>query len=190
MKANREKFSNAMKTMHSAFLFVLLGLTFSTVLAQTHMPVSSITQGSLDQYRDQYHQSPVCTRDELTLWSCETSKRVFSLCSSQSATRTTGYLQYRASTAGKVTFTYPATKVPPLGLFKYESYPNGNASIEFTNKSYQYSLMDPLRDKSSIVVTTPGASGKETEIACGPNQTLQGNYTMRLMHDFGIWTDD
>jgi len=179
-----------MKNMGSAVLLLVLGLTSSTVLAQAHTPVSSITQASLDQYRDQYHQSPVCTKDELTLWSCETNKRVFSLCSSQTATRTKGYLQYRASTAGKVTFTYPATKVSPLGLFKYESYPNGNASIEFTNNGYHYSLMDPLRDRSSIVVTAPGASGKETEIACGPNQTLQGNYTMRLMHDFGIWTDN
>ena len=160
------------------------------MLAQAHTPVASITQATLDQYRDQYGQSPICTKDELTLWSCETGKRVFSLCSSQTATRTTGYLQYRASSAGKVTFTYPATKVPPLGLFKYDSYPNGNASIEFTNKGYHYSLVDQLRDRSSIVVSTPGASEKETEITCGPNQTLQVNYTMRLMHDFGVWADD
>ena len=163
----------------------------STVLAQAHTPVPSITQATLDQYRDQYDQSPVCTKDELTLWHCETNKRVFSLCSSQTATRTTGYLQYRASTAGKVTLTYPAAKVPPLGLFKYDSTSNGNASIEFTNEGYRYSLLDPLRDKSFIVVTAPGASGKKTEIACtGPNQTLQLNYTLRLMHEFGISADD
>jgi len=182
--------AKAMKNIRSAVLFLVLGLSSSTVLAQAHTPVPSITQATLGQYRDQYGQSPICTKDELTLWSCEISKRVFSLCSSQTATRTTGYLQYRASTAGKVTFTYPATKVPPRGLFKYDSYPNGNASIEFTNKGYRYSLVDPLRDKSSIVVSAPGASGKETEIACGPNQTLQVNYTMRLMHDFGVWIDE
>lgn len=50
--------------------------------------------------------------------------------------------------------------------------------------------MDPLRDRSSIEVQAPGPSGKRTTIACGANQTLQVNYTMRLMHDFGIRTDD
>jgi len=150
----------------------------------------SITDATLAQYRDMYQQSPLCTKAEITLWSCETRKRIFSLCSSPVVTRTTGYLQYRASNGGKVTFAYPAIKTPPRGLFKYNSFGNGDASIEFTNNGYHYSLVDPLRNKSSIVVSAPGAAGKETEIACGPNQTLQVNYTMRLMYDSGLWEGD
>lgn len=144
----------------------------------------------LDQYRGEYHQSPLCSKDEITLWSCQTNKRVFSLCSSQGVTRTRGYLQYRASNAGKVTFAYPATKAPPLGLFKFNSSPNGDASVDFTNNGYDYSLVDPLRGNSSILVSAPGSSGKTTEIACGGNQTLQVNYTLRLMYDSGVWTGD
>jgi hypothetical protein len=153
-------------------------------------PVSNIRTATLDQYRDQYGHSPLCTGDEITLWSCETKTRVFSLCSSPSAARGTGYLQYRASSAGKLTLVYPATKTAPAGLFKYSSYGNGNASVEFSNSGYHYNLFDDLRGKSSIVVTAPGASAKSTEISCGPNQTLQGNYTMRLMADFGLYKDD
>lgn len=179
--------SAVIKNTSSAPLFLALGLTTSTVLAQAGAPVSSITDATLDQYRDMYQQSPLCTKAEITLWSCETRKRVFSLCSSPVVTRTTGYLQYRVSDAGKLTFAYPATKIPPLGLFKYNSFGNGNASIEFTNNGYHYRLQDPLRDRSSIVVSAPGASGKETKISCGPNQTLQVNYTMRLMYDSGVW---
>jgi hypothetical protein len=141
--------------------FLILGLATSAVLAQAHEPIASITNATWNQYRDQYQQSPICSKDEITLWTCETNKRVFSLCSSRVVTRTTGYLQY--------------------------SDANGDASLEFTNNGYNYSLVDPLRGSSSIAVSTPGSSGKTTEIACGGNQTLQVNYTMRPMYDSGIW---
>ena len=174
--------------MRSACLFPALGLCASTALAQA--PVSSITQATLEQYRDQYGQSPVCAKEEITLWRCTTKRREFALCSSPTVTRATGYLQYRVADAGKLSFVYPAKKAPPLGLFKYDSYPNGDASLEFTNQGYRYSLVDSLREQSVIFVAAPGPSGKETKITCGPNQTLQVNYTMRLMHDAGVWTDD
>jgi hypothetical protein len=99
-------------------------------------------------------------------------------------------LQYRASSAGKVTFTYPAAKTSPRGLFNYITFPNGDASVEFSNNGYRYSLIDPLRDHSSILIAAPGASGKPTRITCGANQTLQVNYTIRLMRDFGLSESD
>ena len=179
-----------MKQSLSAFLVLAFGLTASPVRAQSHTPVPSITHADFEQYRGEYGHSPLCTKEEITLWSCERNQRVYSLCSSQTASPSTGYLQYRAASAGKVTFIYPATKVPPLGLFKYVSSPNGDASIDFTNKGYAYSLGDPLRGKSMITVAAVGALEKATEIACGPNQTLQVNYTMRLMDEFGVWNHD
>ena len=182
--------ANAMKNATSAFLLLAFGPTTSTVLAQAHTPVPSITSATLDKYRGEYRQSALCSKDEITLWRCETTKRVFSLCSSQVGTRTTGYLQYRVSNAGKVTFTYPRIKAPPMGLFKYESFANGDASVEFTNNGYNYGLIDPLQGNSFILVSMPGSSEKTTEIACGANQTLQVNYTMRLMYDFGVWSGD
>lgn len=179
-----------MKNITTDLLFLVLALTTSTVLAQANKPAASITEAALDQYRGNYLESPLCSKDEITLWTCETNKRIFSLCSSPVASRTTGYLQYRASNHGKVKFAYPAVKAPPLGLFKYNSFANGDASVEFTNNGFNYSLLDPLRGEASILVLAPGASGKATEIACGVNQTLQVNYTMRLMYDFGLWEGD
>ena len=173
---------------HPALPLLVLASVASSAFAQGAAPADPIATATLKDYLDMYSHSPLCTRDELTLWRCETKKKEFALCASPSITRTTGYLQYRATDAGKVVFAYPATRRPPLGLFKY--YANGNASIEFTNDGYEYVLSDPLRDRSSITVTAPGAHGRETTIACGPNQTLQVNYTMRLMRDAGISDGD
>ncbi|WP_254461317.1 hypothetical protein [Xanthomonas sacchari] len=157
--------------------------------ARASEPLPSITRATLKDSESEYQHSPLCDKVELTLWTCQTRKRVFSLCSSKVVNRTSGYLQYRASEAGKLVLQYPAEKTPPAGLFTYSTFPNGNASIEFSNAGYRYSLLDPLRSGSSILVSPPGTSEKATEIACGPNQTFQLNYTMRLMYDAGVWVD-
>jgi hypothetical protein len=167
----------------------LLALTSMSALGEAHTPVDSITTATWEQYHAEYWPSSLCGEDELTLWSCEAGKRVYALCSSRIVTRTSGYLQYRASRHGKLEFTYPKQKKPPLGSFTYQSFGNGNASIEFSNGGYQYTLFDPLREASSILVTPPSGQGKQIEIACDGNQTLQLNYTMRLMYDAGIWSD-
>ncbi|MBB6368860.1 hypothetical protein FHR56_004041 [Xanthomonas sacchari] len=175
------------KTMAGiAMTAALLGLPLAAPASE---PVSSITKATLQESDSEYQHSPLCEKEELTLWTCQTRKRVFSLCSSKLVNRTSGYLQYRASEGGKLVLHYPAEKKPPTGFFSYRSFLNGNASIEFSNGGYRYSLFDPLRSASSISVSGPGASDKTTQIACGPNQTLQLNYTMRLMYDSGIWAD-
>ncbi|MXV13027.1 hypothetical protein DYQ93_18595 [Xanthomonas sp. LMG 8992] len=158
-------------------------------MAQASEPGLSITQATLKESEREYQHSPLCTKEELTLWTCQTRKRAFSLCSSKVVNRTSGYLQYRASEGGKLMLQYPAEKKLPTGLFSYRSFLNGNASIEFSNGGYRYSLFDPLRSASSISVSGLGATDKTTQIACGPNQTLQLNYTMRLMYDSGVWAD-
>ncbi|WOS41258.1 hypothetical protein [Xanthomonas rydalmerensis] len=178
-----------MKHVLLAFSPVALAFFAPLSIAQASEPGPSITQATLQDSESEYQHSPLCTKEELTLWTCQTRKRVFSLCSSKVVNRTSGYLQYRASDGGKLVMQYPADKKPPTGLFTYTSFLNGNASIEFSNGGYRYSLFDPLRSASSISVSGPGASDKITQIACGPNQTLQLNYTMRLMYDSGVWAD-
>lgn len=157
--------------------------------AQEATPTPNITGATWREYRDYYPQSPACDMDEITLWSCETTKNVYSLCSSTAVGLTSGYIQYRALSAGKVTFVYPAEKKPPLGYFTFHSSPSGDASIEFKKNGYLYHLNDRLRGSSSILVDALNPSGKSTEIECGSNQTLQLNYTLRLMHESGIWPD-
>jgi len=175
-----------MKNTLTWFAAVLVSVA-TQALAQNRAPVSSITNATWAQYSGDYQRSPLCGKDEVTLWSCEAGKRVYSLCSSHEVTRTSGYMQYRASDHGKVVFTYPVEKRPPLGVFVYNSFGNGNASVEFTNNGYGYTLFDSLRGDSSIRVTAPAPSAKETEKKCPGNQTLQLNYTMRLMYDSGVW---
>ncbi|MCL1635482.1 hypothetical protein M2650_12705 [Luteimonas sp. SX5] len=175
-----------MKHLTSPLLFLSLALAARGSVAQESLPVPSIADATYAEYRNEYRASALCGKEEITLWSCETRRRAYALCSSPVVTRTSGYMQYRAANRGKMTFQYPAAKSPPTGLFSYVSYGNGNASLEFTSSGYHYMLLDPLRENSSIVVSPP-AGGKETEIACPGNQTLQVNYTMRLMYDSGVW---
>ncbi len=176
-----------MKYMTRTLVYLAVALAFIPAYAQQPTPVSSITTATWANYSDMYPQSPLCNKDEITLWSCKTSNHVYSLCSSHAVTRTSGYIQYRASKHGVIVFAYPSEKKPPLGLFVYNSYGNGNASIEFTSNGYGYTLFDPLRDRSSIFVSAPAPSQKRSEIKCEPNQSLQINYSMRLMYDSGVW---
>ena len=162
-------------------------LSQETDLSPKTKPVPAIAQADWEAYRDDYQQSQLCDQYEATLWSCEADNRVFSLCSSPVVNSTSGYMQYRASRNGQVEFVYPPEKRPPLGFFNYYAAGNGDASIEFSNDGYEYRLLDPLRTYSSISVTGPPPVGRSSEIECDGNQTLQLNYTMRLMYDSGLW---
>jgi hypothetical protein len=55
----------------------------------------------------------------------------------------------------------------------------------FTNNGYHYTLIDPLRSPHDPYFTS-GASGNDSEISRSPNQSLQTNFTMHLMSDFGM----
>ena len=170
-------------------LLTVLALAHAPIaLSQQSAPVDSIAQATWAQYRDMYGKSPLCEAQEITLWSCAARKRLFALCSSQVVNRTSGHIQYRASKHGKVEFVYPAKKTPPAGFFTFNSAGNGDASIEFSSIGYHYTLVDALRGKSSIFVSTTQQLGRTTEISCGPNQTLQLNYSLRMMYDSGLST--
>jgi hypothetical protein len=156
-------------------------------MSQESRPGSAITEATWDEYQHMYGHSPLCDRQEITLWTCASHKSVFSLCSSQVVNRTSGYVQYRASKGGKVVFAFPATKSPPRGFFTYNIWGNGDASIEFSSNGYRYNLIDPMRGSSSVVVSHSRSRAQTTNIACAPNQTLQVNYTLRLLYDSGVW---
>ncbi|WP_320151111.1 hypothetical protein [uncultured Tolumonas sp.] len=140
------------------------------------------------EFKDMYIDSPLCKKQEITLWSCDTAKKSFTLCSSREITINTGYFQYRVSQAGKTIFQYPETLKPPISSFTFNSSPNGDAAIGFKNGKYEYVLLDALRGPSTITV-----SGKNinTTITCeNNNATLQLNYTLKLMHNSKIWLNE
>lgn len=176
-----------MKTIAQTLLCVFLSISASGAEeAMDATALATIRNATWKEYSAYYLQSPLCTEGEITLWSCSVANREYALCSSQVVNRKQGFVQYRAAKAGKLVFAYPTTKRPPAGLFTYTSYRNGDAAVDFLSGGYRYSLVDPLRGSSSLLVTAP--DGKVTEITCGPNQTLQLNYTMRLMYDAGVWS--
>lgn len=166
---------------------LFLSLVLATPLAQSQEsgPVSSIREATWKAYESEYPRSPLCGREELTLWSCGAPENEYALCSSRVVTRTEGYMQYRAAGPGRAEFIFPADKRPPVGTFTYDVYPNGNASVTFVSGADRYSLVDTLRGESIVLV--PDSSEKASEISCGGNQTLQLNYTMRLMYESGLW---
>ena len=179
-----------MKSLIQPLLVMIMALTTATASAQEHSPASSVSDDAWLEYQAEYPRSPLCGEDEVTLWSCATGKRIYSLCSSRLLSRTSGYMQYRASRHGEVVFTYPLEKKPPAGSFSYTLFGNGDASVEFVNEGYVYTLFDPLRDGSFLFVSPPDSAEKGSLIKCPPNQTLQVNYTMALMYDSGVWEHD
>jgi hypothetical protein len=180
-----------MKLAFLVFVLVLSAPSFAEQEAGVWRPSPNIAEATWEEHKYMYTSSPLCSKEEITLWSCETSRKTYSLCSSMHITRNEGYIQYRVSRNGNIVFAFPNTKTPPFGLFTYHSSPNGDAYINFSNGSYGYSLGDPLRGNSVINVTSKKSPSHITEIKCnGGNQTLQANYTMRLMFDAGIWSTE
>jgi hypothetical protein len=150
-------------------------------------PLEAITNAKWADYKSMYEKSPYCSTSEVTLWTCTVGKKTYSLCSTTQVTRKSGYIQYRATNDGRNEFVFPPGKVPPAGFFKYSTSANGDASIEFSNGGYQYSLIDPLRGNSTIEVSN---QKRRSMINCEQgNQLLQLNYTMRLMYDSGVWEE-
>lgn len=176
------------------FISLTLSLALSTSsFAQQETgdrrPISSISDATWEEYKNMYSSSPLCSKEEITLWSCETSRKTYSLCSSTQISRKSGYIQYRVSRNGNTTFTFPSSKIPPVGLFSYQTSANGDAYLNFSNEGYDYSLVDPLRERSVIFATKKQSPNRSSQISCANgNQTLQVNYTIRLMFDAGIWT--
>ena len=96
-----------------------------------------------------------------------------------------GHMQYRASGGGAPVFVYPEARRPPAGLFAFVLSANGDATVEFEREGYRYTLVDALRGSSAVMINPPDGPTETT--SCGSNQTLQVNYTLRMMYESGIW---
>lgn len=167
---------------------VLSTSSFAQNAPRDQRPISSISEASWEEYKDMYSSSPLCNKEEITLWSCKTSRKTYALCSSMQISKKSGYIQYKVAKNGNTIFAFPSSKIPPFGLFSYQTSANGDAFLEFSNGGYDYSLIDPLRGRSLISVTPKKSPNLLSQISCNDaNQTLQVNYTMRLMFDAGIW---
>lgn len=147
----------------------------------------NIADARWTDYADMYPTSALCETHEITLWTCDAKKETYSLCSSREITEDSGYIQYRAGTSDAVSFSFPEDNRHPNGIFDYSLSLNGDAGITFENGAYTYTLVDRLRGGSSVVVSKAPGNNDVADIACGnSNQSLQLNYTLKLMQLSGV----
>ena len=176
----------AVEAMKSIALFLLAGILAAVAPpAASSEPGPLIRQAAWETHRHYYPPSPLCRGQEVTLWSCSAQESEHALCSSRELTAGAGHMQYRSSGGGTALSAYPAGKQPPADLFGFRLSPSGDASIAFEHEGHRYTLVDALRGDSAVVVDAP--DGTTARTSCGSNQTLQVNYTLRLMHEAGLW---
>lgn len=142
----------------------------------------AVAGARLADYRDEYPTSALCDTDEITLWTCQTEARTYSLCSSPRINAGAGYIQYREGDDSQVEFAFPGHKRHPAGIFELNIGANGDAGVEFQVGKRGYTLVDRLRGRSSLWVAAGPDGQRVAEVACGnANQSLQLNYTIKLM---------
>ncbi len=86
-------------------------------------------------------QWALCEAHEKLVFGCVTGKKVASICASPDVTSTTGYVQYRYGTVGRLELVYPDHRKPPKGHFFFSrtDYSGGEENrIRFNNDGYDY----------------------------------------------------
>lgn len=164
--------------------FVLASVSCAGAPKDAALP-DTIRTAEWPQFREHYPASDLCADDELTLWSCGVDTREFALCASHDMAPDSGHLQYRVADSGTLVFSYPERKQPAARHFSFVTFPNGDAAIGFMHQGQQYTVIDRLRGEGSV--TMLDEDGMTRELDCSGNQTLQLNYTLRLMHEAGLW---
>ena len=130
-------------------------------------------------------EGALCTPKEVALWSCSTESKSFSLCASKDLGNNTGYIQYRASESGRLTFTYPANKQHPKGVFKvYQS--NRFANFEFSNGKFSYRITDQLVGPTTIYIEKEKKALSEFECITPAVPSILDNESLRLFSLAGI----
>lgn len=97
----------------------------------------------------------LCFEDELTVWSCERTERIYSICASPRYSDDARYVQYRAGTSSNINFRFPAELRHPAGYFEYATLAR-SALVLFSNEGYEYYITEPLRGRTSIEVVKDG----------------------------------
>lgn len=127
----------------------------------------------------------LCTKEEVTEWSCAARGKVYSLCASADRSPATNYMQYRVGKNNKLEFSFPELREQPKGHFLLRLAPRG-ASLSFTNKGYEYLVYEPLAGPTTIHVSkdqTPVGS-----VTCGSaTDTLTLTETQNRFRLLGIY---
>lgn len=127
----------------------------------------------------------LCMAGESTVWTGTKGQKIFSLCASANLSQATGYLQYRAGTAGDIQFKYPEALENPHGIFSYSEAAH-SVEVDFSNGGYSYSISEQADgSETDIDVTLP--SGKASTIVLDKaSDALGQNATMDLFQKLGL----
>ena len=91
----------------------------------------------------------------------------------------------RASESGRLTFTYPANKQHPKGVFKvYQS--NRFATFEFSNGKFSYRITDQLVGPTTIYIEKEKKALSEFECITPAVPSLLDNESLRLFSLAGV----
>lgn len=105
----------------------------------------------------------LCDGDENTIFSCQTGKKIVSLCASANLSASSGYLQYRfGSGKTRVELEYPKSKEHPKGNFLFGDAAYGARSsatnLQFSIGRYTYTV---YRLRASFSDETAGIAVKD-----------------------------
>lgn len=174
--------------MRIAFIAGGAGLALLAQADETVREINpNIANAQWERFEEMYPTSALCEVEEITLWTCEDDEATYSLCSSIEVTEDTGYIQYRVGTDSGTTFIFPEQKRHPKGVFTQHMIPSGDVTITFSHEGPAYMLVDRLRGPSAIQVRAESENDELAGVAChNDNQSLQLNYTLKLMYQAGI----
>ena len=94
----------------------------------------------------------LCSTDEEIIFTCNTKRKTYEICASRDLGATSGYMQYRAGSNGKVEFVYPKRRMLPTGKFKFVLLARG-AQLSFQNDEFTYEIVEPLIGTPQIWVS-------------------------------------
>src|SRR5262244_1212055 len=106
--------------------------------------------------------------------------KIVSLCSSQTLSKGSGYLQYRFGIPGKIELEFPDNRADSLNAFKYSHYFRAkvdSTEISFSRSGYTYSVFDEYNGEEKPVISEQGltvtieSSGKEVKFLCATKPT-------------------
>jgi hypothetical protein len=106
----------------------------------------------------------LCAADEQVIFGCNSKDKMISLCASPDVSSTSGYMQYRFGTPGKIELTYPDKQAAPKGNFmhSFEPYSGGfSERIRFENGKVQYVIFEDM------ISTGPASPEKEMHQGVG-----------------------
>lgn len=131
-----------------------------------------------------YAGSSLCEANEVTVWSCETKKKTFSLCASGDLDTRSGYMQYRAAHYGKISLRYPEALRHPRGIFTLE-YLARDGKFSFTNGGYYYEIIDLLVGSTAISINRNNR--QVAEIECGrADPSILDNASIDVFRSAGL----